>query len=397
MLASPTLLPQLALLLPLLAREVGSRFVVPPMNDKLYIEEGDLVIGGIFSITERDHMSPCSDRVVDFFRIDLVESMVFSIREINQILLPDLRIGFVVADACNKETTAALQALRFLPKPHEDDDIPVQPTNNNTSAMERERERNAYHAMLIQKLQDGDMLQVPYKNDIFKHYLKLFSMTNKTVFHRNDVPGVDNTRSLRKIFWGDNNFSIQESSFESQTRECFAQLYTDLDPWFKPLEGSKIIKEAQGKLGKRGYNLFSKNCEHFANQCRINIRICQQMINVFYWTWMIHFTILVTLEMCELYTNYTRNFLPENCNRYYHRIVRVNKPQYIDVKIFVFANKSHIFSKNQYTTTCICKLIGASQACAYHRHEGSFITMLSVCTTVLLSPLSAKSKSTTVI
>ncbi|KAK0044265.1 metabotropic glutamate receptor 6 [Biomphalaria pfeifferi] len=94
-------------------------FVVPSMNDRLYIEEGDLLIGGIFSITDEIDKLACGQNVSEFFRIDLVESVVFSIRDINKVrcevkqLFPDLKLGFVITDACNQRIIAALQALRF--------------------------------------------------------------------------------------------------------------------------------------------------------------------------------------------------------------------------------------------------------------------------------------------
>ncbi|KAK0044264.1 metabotropic glutamate receptor 7 [Biomphalaria pfeifferi] len=57
----------------------------------------------------------CGHEVVDFYRIDMVESLVYFLRKANQRYLLNVKLGFVIVDACNKESTSALQALRFLP------------------------------------------------------------------------------------------------------------------------------------------------------------------------------------------------------------------------------------------------------------------------------------------
>ncbi|XP_070182798.1 phospholipase A and acyltransferase 2-like isoform X2 [Littorina saxatilis] len=50
------------------------------------------------------------------------------------------------------------------------------------------------------------------------------------------------------------------------------------DSKYSPLSPQKIVQEAETLLGELGYNIFSKNCEHFVTWCRYgkNIR-CQQI------------------------------------------------------------------------------------------------------------------------
>ncbi|KAH9508060.1 hypothetical protein Btru_052730 [Bulinus truncatus] len=98
-------------------------FIVPDMTDKLYTRKGDINIGVIISMTDYEPNKPCGDKVSDFQTIELTESIVFAVDKINseKKLLPNLTLGFVMTDACHKETVAAIQALRFTPNSNEED------------------------------------------------------------------------------------------------------------------------------------------------------------------------------------------------------------------------------------------------------------------------------------
>ncbi|KAH9508063.1 hypothetical protein Btru_052733 [Bulinus truncatus] len=109
------LLPRVILLGLLFMPDTGGFFKIKSLNDKIYMQEGDLNIGGLISITDREPRQRCGEKVSDFFRIDMVESLVYFIREANKRYLPKLKLGFIIADACNRESIAAVQALRFLP------------------------------------------------------------------------------------------------------------------------------------------------------------------------------------------------------------------------------------------------------------------------------------------
>ncbi|KAI8745427.1 metabotropic glutamate receptor 2 [Biomphalaria glabrata] len=98
-------------------------FVVPKMTDKLYIKKGDVNIGVILSMTDYDASKTCGDMVSSFLPIELTESIAFALDRINseKTVLPQLSLGFVMTDACKKETVAALQALRFTPNSNTED------------------------------------------------------------------------------------------------------------------------------------------------------------------------------------------------------------------------------------------------------------------------------------
>ncbi|XP_070173541.1 phospholipase A and acyltransferase 1-like [Littorina saxatilis] len=47
-----------------------------------------------------------------------------------------------------------------------------------------------------------------------------------------------------------------------------AELANYLDKKHRPLPPDEIVERARKRLGQKGYNLLSKNCEHFATWCR---------------------------------------------------------------------------------------------------------------------------------
>ncbi|XP_055881379.1 metabotropic glutamate receptor-like [Biomphalaria glabrata] len=102
-----------AITLHLLVYRNWAGFVLPPLGDRQYVQEGDLYIGGIFSMTAFDPVKPCGQFVDTFNAIETVETMAFMVNELNKRL--PIQLGFVVIDTCSKESVAAVQALRFLP------------------------------------------------------------------------------------------------------------------------------------------------------------------------------------------------------------------------------------------------------------------------------------------
>nr|KAI8728078.1 metabotropic glutamate receptor 3-like [Biomphalaria glabrata] len=104
--------------------------ITPIIRDKLYIRDGDLSIGALFSLTKPNESDPmCGEAVPDFEAVEIAETVDFAITYINEKskLLPGVKLGFVIADACSKESIAALQAVRFLPRSNPEDYL--QPKN----------------------------------------------------------------------------------------------------------------------------------------------------------------------------------------------------------------------------------------------------------------------------
>jgi hypothetical protein len=52
----------------------------------------------------------------------------------------------------------------------------------------------------------------------------------------------------------------------------------DFITWFdRPLKKREILERGMARIGEEGYNLIWKNCEHFANFCRYDVEISDQV------------------------------------------------------------------------------------------------------------------------
>ena len=49
----------------------------------------------------------------------------------------------------------------------------------------------------------------------------------------------------------------------------------------EPYSRQSIVRRALSKIGSAGYNVFSRNCEHFANWCRYGREISRQVCITF--------------------------------------------------------------------------------------------------------------------
>lgn len=80
---------------------------------------------------------------------------------------------------------------------------------------------------------------------------------------------------------------IIETSLRQFLKGDFLLIQTDheiaqYDDSLKPLSADEVIRRAKSKLGTElgKYNLFTNNCEHFANWCRFGKKFCRQLTEV---------------------------------------------------------------------------------------------------------------------
>ena len=63
---------------------------------------------------------------------------------------------------------------------------------------------------------------------------------------------------------------ILQEQVVKQRKEILAEL--------QQYSGETSVARAQSLIGKKGYNLFTYNCEHFAFWCRLGVRVCEQRL-----------------------------------------------------------------------------------------------------------------------
>ena len=99
----------------------SASLIVPGLQDRdCYAQPGDLYIGGLLRITKKSPpgvATMCSDVVGDVYRAQYVEAVVLAVNQINRDnwKLPNLTLGFVLADTCGLDLAALAQATHFLP------------------------------------------------------------------------------------------------------------------------------------------------------------------------------------------------------------------------------------------------------------------------------------------
>lgn len=50
---------------------------------------------------------------------------------------------------------------------------------------------------------------------------------------------------------------------------------------FRLLPAKEVVRRAESRIGCKGYDLMSNNCEHFACWCRYNVKISSQVIQIY--------------------------------------------------------------------------------------------------------------------
>lgn len=99
---------------------VSCHFYIPDLPVKRYVKPGDINIGAIFPAYSYDKVKPCGRQLRSTVILPFIEALVYTVEQINSddSILPQAKLGFVIADDCLKETTTIAQALSFLPQPN---------------------------------------------------------------------------------------------------------------------------------------------------------------------------------------------------------------------------------------------------------------------------------------
>ena len=87
-----------------------------PQFDKLGFYEGDIKIGGIFMVHDRNNELICGD-IFPEAGIQPLEMMIFALDLINQNfshLLPGIKLGGIFVDDCDRDTVGVERSLEFV-------------------------------------------------------------------------------------------------------------------------------------------------------------------------------------------------------------------------------------------------------------------------------------------
>ncbi|XP_078658220.1 uncharacterized protein LOC144903705 [Branchiostoma floridae x Branchiostoma belcheri] len=122
---------------------------------------------------------------------------------------------------------------------------------------------NRHNTGVLLLCEEGDLLEFP-RGD-FSHWV--VHVGEGRVIHRTGD----------KANGGNGKAEIREDSFWDIVGDSLARINNYLDKERDPLPGPEIVRRAREKLGDVGYNLLSKNCEHFVTWCRYGVEISHQV------------------------------------------------------------------------------------------------------------------------
>ena len=100
----------------LLRHETLSELTVPGLDNKAYVKDGDILIGYLIHVYRYSRSEFCSN-VVRPTGAQNTEIAGFIVDRINEdeTLLPNITLGFVVFDDCQKDLTALARSIYFVP------------------------------------------------------------------------------------------------------------------------------------------------------------------------------------------------------------------------------------------------------------------------------------------
>ncbi len=96
--------------------KTSGAIVIPRLNGLCYSRQGDVQIALLQEISASGSDKLCSEELASIWKPQYVESFKFAIDEVNTNpdILPNITLGFVVADVCNKDLVALSRALSFI-------------------------------------------------------------------------------------------------------------------------------------------------------------------------------------------------------------------------------------------------------------------------------------------
>lgn len=88
-----------------------------PHREKTGKIEGDIILGGIFRISQKEERAgQCGETVEIEVGIQRAEAMLYAIQEVNKDpdLLPNVTLGAEIRDSCSQDTVALDESLKFI-------------------------------------------------------------------------------------------------------------------------------------------------------------------------------------------------------------------------------------------------------------------------------------------
>ena len=95
----------------------GVDIKIPHLNGPCYIKYGDINLGVIISYSARGTENYCSPSLDNMWETQYAEAFKYAIEKINnrQDILPNITLGYVLMDACDRDLVALARSVSFIP------------------------------------------------------------------------------------------------------------------------------------------------------------------------------------------------------------------------------------------------------------------------------------------
>ncbi|KAH9488129.1 hypothetical protein Btru_064968 [Bulinus truncatus] len=131
----------------------------------------------------------------------------------------------------------------------------------------------------------GDKIQFPRKCNWYQHYgicvksknvaADQASADKKDVVHLSPEEEVRGLKYYMGLIYS-TRYLVQRNDLMTVAHGDVPQVFNNLDDIYSPMEDSE--DRAEKRIDETGYSLWFKNCEHFANMCRYNKWISEQVL-----------------------------------------------------------------------------------------------------------------------
>lgn len=160
-------------------------------------------------------------------------------------------------------------------------DVRLKESEASTSVIDEneiiEINRMKHNIKVLNQLQQGDL--VVFKNSIYSQWAVFIG--NEKVIHLNSTntssDGISNHASANLI----DSVEVKISKFYDLSSDSYAYRNNSKDSYQRVLPINEILARAYSKVGYNQYDLFTKNCEKFANYCRYDIKVNDQSKKLF--------------------------------------------------------------------------------------------------------------------
>lgn len=181
----------------------------------------------------------------------------------------EINVSSVSCETITAVTTATPPPPSPSPSP-----LPIKKSEKLTEEKECMK-RMVHNTKVLNELKPGDLVQ--YRRDLYSHWA-VYAGHDKVIHLHGNTEG-----RFSGVGVLSSNFGLAEvkiDHFWDILQNSYAYRNNSRDSELTPLTSNEIVFRAYSKIGSDFYDLFTYNCEHFANWCRYDLPISEQTTRI---------------------------------------------------------------------------------------------------------------------